>query len=143
MRERTGKRAAHAAINGNGMEHATNGRQPSLAAMQRDNLDAIIRCNMALLDGAVAWNSQMLEFAQEQVRQALQLPCGIAADPASAFTAQMDHLHAMTEQCADHAAKLMSLSARVSRDSAAPLADRLAATLGRPPASHAGDGRAR
>jgi hypothetical protein len=143
MRERTGTRAAPAAINGNGTEHAANGRQPSLAAMQRDNLDAIIRCNMALLDGTVAWSTQMLEFAQEQVRHALQLPCGIAADPASAFAAQVDHLHAMTEQCVDHAAKLMSLTARVSRDSVAPLADRMASTLGRTPASQARDGSPR
>ena len=143
MRERTGTRAAPAAIDGNGSEHATNGQPPSLAALQRDNLDAIIRCNMALLDGTVAWSTQMLEFAQEQVRHALQLPCGIAVDPASAFTAQMDHLHAMTEQCVDHAAKLMTLSARVSRDSVAPLADRMATTLGRAPASQARDGSAR
>ena len=143
MRERTGKRAAPAATNGNGMEHAGNGQQPSLAAMQRDNLDAIIRCNMALLDGAVAWSSEVLEFAQEQVRQALQLPCGIGVDPASAFAAQLEHLHAMTEQCVGRTARLMSLGARVSRDSAAPLADRMAATLGRFPASQARDGRVR
>jgi len=118
MRERTGTHAAPAAINGNGTEHATNGQQPSLAAMQRDNLDAIIRCNMALLDGAVAWSSEVLEFAQEQVRQALQLPCGIGVDPASAFAAQLEHLHAMTEQCVGRTARLMSLGARVSRDSA-------------------------
>ncbi|HEU4827174.1 MAG TPA: phasin family protein [Dongiaceae bacterium] len=143
MRERTGKRAAPAATNGNGMEHAGNGQQPSLAAMQRDNLDAIIRSNMALLDGAVALSSEMLDFTQEQIQQALQLPCGIGADPASAFTAQVEHLQAMTEHCVGRAARLMSLSARVSRDSAAPLADRLAATLGRFPASQARDGRAR
>ena len=143
MRERTGKRAAPAATNGNGGEHDTNGRQPSLAAMHRDNLDAIIRCNVALLDGAVAWSSEVLDFAQEQVRQALQLPCGIGVDPASAFAAQVEHLNAMAEQCVGRAAKLMSLGARVSRDSAAPLADRMAATLGRFPASQARDGRAR
>jgi hypothetical protein len=148
MRERTDKRATPAAINGNGAEHsgaehAANGQQPSLAALQRDTLDAIIRCNMALLDGAVAWSGEMLDFAQEQARQALLLPCGIGADPASAFAAQVEHLCTMTEQCVGRSARLMSLSARVSRDSAAPLADRLAATLGRFPASQARDGRVR
>jgi hypothetical protein len=131
MRERTDKRATPPTIKGpaingngaehNGAEHAANGQQP----------------------GAVAWSGEMLDFAQEQVRQALLLPCGIGADPASAFAAQVEHLCTMTEQCVGRSARLMSLSARVSRDSAAPLADCVAATLGRLPESQARDGRAR
>jgi hypothetical protein len=91
----------------------------SLAALQRDNVDAIIRTNLALLDGAVAWNNELLDFTNAQVQTHWSRAYGFAPGPHPADV--------MAAQCFDHAARLMNIAARTARDSCVPLAERAAA----------------
>ena len=94
-------------------------RPISLAALQRDNVDAVIRSNLALLDGAVAWSNELLDFTNAQVQTHWSRAYGFAPGPHPAdITAA---------QCFDHAARLMTIAARTARDSCGPLAERAAA----------------
>ncbi len=94
-------------------------RPASLAALQRDTVDAVIRSNLALLDGAVAWSNELLDFANAQVRTHWSRAYGFAPGPHPADL--------MAAQCFDHAARLMTIAARTARDSCAPLTERAAA----------------
>jgi hypothetical protein len=107
--------APAAAANGDGIE----ARPVSLAALQRDTVDAVIRSNLALLDGAVAWSNELLDFANAQVRTHWSRAYGFAPGPHPADI--------MAAQCFDHAARLMTIAARTARDSCAPLTERAAA----------------
>ena len=67
--------ASAAGTNGDGS------RPASLAALQRDNVDAVIRSNLALLDGAVAWGNEFLDFTNAQVQTHWSRAYGFAAGP--------------------------------------------------------------
>ena len=82
-------------------------------------VDAAIRSNLALLDGAVAWSNELMDFANAQVRTHWSRAYGFAPGPHPADL--------MAAQCFDHAARLMTIAARTARDSCAPLAERTAA----------------
>lgn len=104
-----------AGANGDGVK----AHHVGLAALQRDTVDAVIRSNLALLDGAVAWSNELLDFANAQVRTHWSRTYGFAPGPHPADL--------MAAQCFDHAARLMTIAARTARDSCAPLAERAAA----------------
>lgn len=94
-------------------------RPINLAALRRDHVDAVIRSNLALLDGAVAWNNELLDFTNAQVQTHWSRAYGFAPGPHPADV--------MAAQCFDHAARLMTIAARAVRDSCVPLAERAAA----------------
>ena len=125
MTERSSQRrataATHAGVDAANAADANRDeiQSVSLAALQRDNVDAVIRSNLALLDGAVAWNNELLDFTNGQVQTHWSRAYGFAPGPHPADV--------MAAQCFDHAARLMSIAARTTRDSCAPLAERAAA----------------
>ena len=129
MTERSSQRriaaAAHSDVDtANAADANRDGIQPvSLAALQRDNVDAVIRSNLALLDGAVAWNNELLDFTNAQVQTHWSRAYGFAPGPHPADV--------MAAQCFDHAARLMTIAARTARDSCGPLAERAAAARDR------------
>lgn len=97
-------------------------RPVNLAALRRDHVDAVIRSNLALLDGAVAWNNELLDFTNAQVQTHWSRAYGFAPGPHPADV--------MAAQCFDHAARLMTIAARAARDSCGPLAECAAAVRG-------------
>lgn len=94
-------------------------RPVSLASLQRDTVDAVIRSNLALLDGAVAWGNELLDFTNAQIQTHWSRAYGFAPGPHPADV--------MAAQCFDHAARLMTIAARTAHDSCVPLAERAAA----------------
>jgi hypothetical protein len=125
MTERSSQRRTTAATDANtanGADAKRDGiqsRPVSLAALQRDNVDAVIRSNLALIDGAVAWSNELLDFANAQVQTHWSQAYGFAPGPHPADV--------MAAQCLDHAARLMNIAARTAHDSCMPLAERAAA----------------
>jgi len=119
MTEHSSQRRTAAAIHADINTKRDEIRSVSVAALQRDNVDAVIRSNLALLDGAVAWNNELLDFTNAQVQTHWSRAYGFAPGPHPADV--------MAAQCFDHAARLMNIAVRAARDSCVPLAERAAA----------------
>ena len=103
-----------------------------LMALQRENLEAMMKSQIILRDGAIAWSNDLLDFFGQHFRQHLNRPGWLtnSADPIAATAAQIRYMQTSTEECLEQAAKFLNLVSKVSRDSRTHLENHVTTTLG-------------
>jgi hypothetical protein len=102
-----------------------------LMAFQRENLEAMMKSQMILRDGAIAWSNDLLDFVGQHFQQHLNRPDWLinSANPMAAAAAQIRYMQSSTEECLEQAAKFLNLVSKVSRDSRTHLENHVTATL--------------
>lgn len=102
-----------------------------LMALQRENLEAVMKSQMILRDGAIAWSNDLLDFFGQHFQQHVNRPGWLinSADPIAAAAAQIRYMQTSTEECLEQAAKFLNLVSKVSRDSRTHLENHVTTTL--------------
>lgn len=90
-----------------------------LVALQNSNIDALLRFNMILRDGAVEWSDELLDFTGRHLQHQLTRPVSHVngAAPAEIAASHLRYIQTVAEQSLEQAARFLTLAARLSRDS--------------------------
>lgn len=135
MRNQAGKQGAMPAAatpTDTTTREARSDRYARLIALQNDNVDAIVRLHTILRDGALEWTSDLLGFAGRHFqRQSNGATWRInTANPLGAVASHLGYCQELAEECLDQTAKVLTLAAKVSRDSREHLESHAAVMLG-------------
>ena len=96
------------------------------AEFYRDNLNAIMASNHAMIRGYQAVSAEALAFLQSRLKETLEAGQRLAAcrRPEDAFETQVEFMRASFEAYADEFKRMAEVSGRVFGESLAPLASR-------------------
>ena len=91
-----------------------------LMALQNDNIDAFMRLQAILRDGAVEWRNELMDLAGRQFQKQSNVATNWqvnGAAPFAAITSQVRQCQTYAEQCLEQTARFLHLAAKVARDS--------------------------